>query len=296
MSGAYFVQTPYGGDKSELWKKVGLTQPSMLVISPNGYGDPMDGVSDAVDVASGGYNIPWYIGAYPVLNPLDYGKPEFTIPDWANEVKGIGGMARAGYRLEALAMQKAFWKRVVALLGMPYGFYVGHELSVSHWHTGGWPSANATRVAWFLQSSVQDAWAIGPHLPVLWSPYAYGPPVPMDNGIEFRRVISLVNSWIRSRYGQATNPIQIALQDGVGAGAARGRTKEDAVTWAKILGPDVSLNVENFITYDQQTFSQCDPAEVDARCQFYVDSGVAIGPSWSLLRAGPGGMSWEANV
>ena len=298
-----FVQTPYPGGKPALTFALRAAQPTQIIISPY-QRMPSDvsqiasymttsGVIDAINVAES-LRIPWGVGVYPgVAIPLvtQTNKPDFAVDPWAESIYGIGGMRFGSYRNDVLTLQKRFWTWIRDNIRMPYLFYIGNEGSISVWGRYGWRRELARRWGWFYLQAYRDANEIGSGVPVVASPYFHDKPGDMtpnafkDVGYIFRAETSNIHSWLRSYDGTDAQPIDFVLQDGVGAGAKRKVSPNDAILWARNLGAHgipIALNAEGFKTLDQQTFSVVSLTQYKARLKEYYEADIAVGTSWSL--------------
>jgi len=218
----------------------------------------------------------------------------YPMPDWAASSWLAGAMTNGDWRWDALTRQKNAWTAWISKYGLPEGFYISHEANLSVWANYDW--SMYVSVGWeaFLVQSVRDAWQLAPGVPVWWSPFAYdryttmAPYARNKVAAETARVMQTVHRWLRTSDNIPTQGINLVLQDGVGAGAARGIAAIDAVGWCHAIttaGWPCAVNVERFVTYDQQTFKKADPAEVGRRIAVYKKAGIPIGPSWELRYA-----------
>lgn len=176
-----------------------------------------------------------------------------SMPTWAANSRYVGAMTNSSYRWKLVADARRAWRDWPT---RPDGFYIGHEASMALWAGYSWSESVRAGYEAVLLQHIRDAWAEAPYRPLVWSPYIWErySQVTAARRNEVAeaivRTLTVVRDWARERDDIDTPGITLLLQDGVGAGAPRGVTKEDALGWVRLIeshGYPVSLNVESFV-------------------------------------------------
>lgn len=215
--------------------------------------------------------------------PTDGYPPSVSMPAWAATSPYVGAMTNSDYRWLLLNEAKRVWQLWRDTYGGGFGFYLSHEANLGLWAGYSWSESVRAGYEAVLVQTMRDAAAIQPYTPVIWSPYIWQRYSDDNSGHRGK---------VKAAYGQTINGavnwlhdhdllplwLSVEMQDGVGAGAARGVTKEDAAGWLNLLNMEyeTGVNVELFDGSMQPA------TDVPAREAYYASQGFREGVNFEL--------------
>lgn len=280
---AVFIQLPYPGDLQADLLALDLSVDT-VVIQNTADGNLSLHAQAGIPASMGRFKR-IFVGSTLTPSAAGY-TPSVAMPTWAADSPYVGAMTNAAYRWRLIAEARTVWDKYLSAHGSEgFGAYISHEASLSTWAGFDWSEAVRGGYEAVIVQMMRDADERNPFGPVLWSPYVwqrYSTDTPSHRAQVFDavgRTVPRAYNWVREHDHLEPNLV-IDLQDGVGAGAARGVTKEDALGWLegfKAAGlSTIGVNVEAF---DGNMQPAADYAQREA---WYTANGMRIGASFEL--------------
>jgi len=279
MKGIY-VQFPYPGD---LVADLHRDNPDVIVLqNPL---NPATGTlyAQAVTVGTAFPDRVIFVGS--VAQPPFTGSTSVPMPSWATHSPFVGAMTNNAYRWQLIRNARDAWGEWKDRFGPGFGFYLSQEANLCTWAGYDWSEPVRAGYEAVIVQAMRDATEIDPYARVLWSPYCYDKfsTVPFGRTLEvsaaYEKTITKATSWLKT-HDLLELWMSVELQDGVGAGAARGITMQDAVGWAKRLGIG-AINLELF----DGNRKPIGMAEEMTRLAYYITHQLRVGACFELRYA-----------